>query len=184
MKLNRAHILAGYLLAGILILFPLIEVSLAGWPPRPASVAWRYGTMGIFSRALMTPLLGLLLGSGVALLARQRRAVRVFGVLSALTALFLLFGSGRFLLDALHMRGQVGSDMTARSTLDATTVPALVKLLIGMVGAGVLAYANWSASAARASDVGPGVVRERVSGEADPSAARRKGAPVEGSKTR
>lgn len=148
MKLHRAHILAGYLLAAVLVVFPLVEVGLAGWPPRPGSVAWRYGTISILTRALMTPLLGLAIASGLGLLLRQPRMVRTLAVISALVSFFLLFTSARFLLDALHMTAQVGADAVARSTLNATTIPAMFRLLVGFAATVLLAVGNWAAGEA------------------------------------
>jgi hypothetical protein len=177
MKLHRAQLAGGYLIAAILVLFPLMEVALAAWPLRPESVTWRYGTTGIFSRALMTPLLGLLLASGLALLANQSRTLRALAVTSAVVAFFLLFSSGRFLLDALHMRAQVGDDAIARSTLDATAFPALFKLLFGFAATVLLAVGGWFATE-------QAVVRDRAAAGSRPRSGQQgseAGEPARGS---
>lgn len=147
MKLHRTHVVAGYLVAVILLLFPLMEVALAVWPLRPGSVAWRYGSVGIFSRALMTPLLGLLLATALALLLKQARILSALAVASGLVGFLLLFTTGRFLLDALQMGAQVGADPVAQSTLQATTYPAIIKLSLTAGAMILFAAGNWYARA-------------------------------------
>lgn len=141
MKPNRALVLAGYLIAAMLVLIPLSEVLMAGLPLRPASVTWRFTAGQTFSRALMTPLLGLLLALGIALAFRHKRGVLVLGAASAAFGLLALTVAARFSFDAAAMLG--GAPPGAKTPLMRTIVPVLVKLFVSILVAGLLSLGAW-----------------------------------------
>lgn len=149
----RKHLAApAYAVAALLVLFPLLDTALSVLPPRPGEVAWRFGAAGLFSRAVMTPLLGLLLAFAVALLLEQRRALRLIAVVSGLTAALLATALGLFLLDSLQMRSQVAAD--AKSTFDVATVVAIGKYGVGVVLLALFSAKGWRASANRTAHAG------------------------------
>ena len=87
---NRHLTFGGYLMALYLGTVPLTETLLAVWPLQSGDAAWRYGAVGLFSRALMTPLLGLLLAVCLALYVRHRVLLLAFAVVSGLGALLTI----------------------------------------------------------------------------------------------
>jgi hypothetical protein len=141
MRENRALYLAGYALALTLVLIPLSEAALAVFPPRPLATEWRVGSIGIFTEALMTPVLGLAIAVVVARVSGHPRAFRALGGLSAILAGLLVISAGVFTLDSLKTRPQVRPE--ALTTFNAATLQALMKMVLsgavlGLLGAGAL----------------------------------------------
>ena len=141
MRSTRSLTLAAYLVALMLVLIPFSELLLGSLPLRPASVTWRFATGAGFSRALMTPLLGVLLASGIAQGLGQRRMLRALSGLSAALLLVVLFVAARFLLDTATMRAGAGPD--AQPALGIASVPVLMKMLLSAVVAALLALGDW-----------------------------------------
>ena len=104
MKSNRWLTSAGYLLAAYLILVPLTETALAVVPVGLGDPTWRFGAVGLFSRALMTPLLGVMIALAIALALAHRRAMQTLSGLCALGGVVLLVALPFFLLDGARMR--------------------------------------------------------------------------------
>jgi hypothetical protein len=144
--MNRMNALAVpvYLVAAILILFPLMDTLLSVWPLQVGEVAWRFGAVGLFSRAMMTPLLGLLMAFTVAMLLEQRTMVRVLAVAGGLSALIIAGTSVFFLLDAVQMRAQVNPQ--AKTAFDVASVVALAKYGITISILVVFAIVGWKQS--------------------------------------
>ena len=134
-----------YLVAGILVLFPMVDTGLGLLPAAPGEVSWRFGATGLFSRALMTPLLGLLLACGVALLLNQPRTLRALAVVNGAVTVVIVAAVALFLLDALQMRGQVRPD--ALVSFDVATAVALAKYAIAGAVTSAFAITGWKASA-------------------------------------
>lgn len=144
MQSIRRIAVPAYLIAALLILFPLLDTALSVLPPRLGEVSWRFGAAGLFSRALMTPLLGFLLAYAVALLLEQRRVLRAFSVLNAVLAVVLLGATTLFILDAVQMRAQVNPQ--AKTAFDVATLVALAKYGLGMVVTVAFAVTGWKGS--------------------------------------
>lgn len=140
----RRFAVAGYLVALVLVLFPFVDVSVATWPPRISEAAWRFGAAGLLSRVLITPMLGLLLASLLALLLEQRRTLRVFSVLSGVAALVLTGLVVLFVLDVLEMRTQVRPE--AKAGFDAASLAALAKYGLSTLIALAFMVGGWRAS--------------------------------------
>jgi hypothetical protein len=141
----RRIALPAYLVAFLIFLFPLLDTAMSVWPPQPGEVAWRFGAAGFFSRALMTPMLGVLIAFAVALYLDHRRVLRVIALASAVTAVAIVVVMGMFMLDALEMRAKV---IEARKfAFDVASAVALVKYGTGMVVALAYAVIGWKASA-------------------------------------
>jgi hypothetical protein len=120
----RPFAVPGYLILGAMIIFPLLDAVLTVWPLRLGEVSWRFGAVGIFSRGLMSPLFGLILMYGLALIYEHRVVQRVVAVLAAIAATAVASAAVLFVLDALQMRGQVQPQM--KTAFDVATVVALV----------------------------------------------------------
>jgi cytochrome bd-type quinol oxidase subunit 2 len=125
------RILGGlYPVALLLILSPLLDLATAVWPVRPTEVSWRFGTFGLITSALITPILGLAVLQGVAAFLEKFRAVRVVSAVNVLVGV-LLVGTALFLLDAVQLRGTVTE--AAKQSYDAAALKALVTALLEVV---------------------------------------------------
>lgn len=141
---------AAYGVAVLLIFFPLLDSLLGVWPLRVEDVTWRFGAVGLFSRAVMTPALGLLLGIGTAVLFEHRKRIRAFSILSLLGGVIALFATGIFTLDALEARAQIVPE--AASAFDIAAVAAVAKYLIGAALCTLLGVGGWIAGKPRSGD--------------------------------
>ena len=172
----RRIALPAYLVAFLVFLFPLLDTALSVWPPQTGDVAWRFGAAGFFSRALMTPLLGVLIAFAVALYLDQRRVLRVIAVASAVAVVMIIGVMGMFMLDALEMRSKV---VEARKfAFDVASAVALLKYGTGMLVAIAYAAVGWKASK---HAVAPSAKRTRaalVTTHAAPPAASSDDMPV------
>lgn len=124
-----------YVIAAILIVFPLVDTALALLPLRPGELAWRFGALGLGSQALMTPLLGGLLALVTASVLGHRRALRVVQTVSWFVAVMLVVAIALLSLDAIQMRGSIRPEV--RGAFDKASVVALFKYVIG-VGVAVM----------------------------------------------
>lgn len=144
-RMNSKHLtVPAYAIAFLLILFPLLDTALSVLPPRFGEVAWRFGATGLFSRALMTPLLGLLLAFAVALLREQRKMQRAVAIVSALVAVVVIGAMGMFVLDAVQMRSQVRPQ--AKTAFDIASLVALGKFMLGLLILVAFTISGWKAS--------------------------------------
>ena len=144
--MHRKTLLAlpGYSVAILLVSFPLLDTALSVWPVRAGEVAWRFGATGLFSRVLITPLLGLLVAFGVAALLEHRGVLRGISILSGLLGVAIVGGVVLFLLDALQMRPRVRPEV--RTAFDMTTLVALAKYGLGVLALSAFGVAGWKSS--------------------------------------
>jgi hypothetical protein len=141
MKPNRAVISGVYCIAALMVIMPLSELTLRVWPIRIGETSWRFGASGLFSSALLLPLLGLIVAGAVAFLSGNRTLVRVLAGFTAAAAALLVLASGLFALDAVQMRSNVVPE--AKTAFDVASAQALIKfLLFGGVGL-LLAIGSW-----------------------------------------
>jgi hypothetical protein len=134
----------------LFVVLPALDFVTNVWPLHVGDLQWRYGTVGLLSGFLLTPLLGVLLATLVAAVLRHALLQRLLAVLDLVAAALLLLGCALFLLDALQYRGNVPAE--AKATFDVGTGKALLK---HFTGAGVLAWlgvVGWKA--ARAARLG------------------------------
>src|SRR4051794_17704974 len=119
------RILGGlYPVALLLIVSPLIDLATAVWPIRPSEVSWRFGTFGLITSALVTPIVGIVLLQAAAALLGHARTLWVASVLSVVAGALLLIGTALFLLDAVQLRGTVVE--AARQSYDLAAIKALL----------------------------------------------------------
>ena len=96
-----------YLIAVLLVILPILDFVTNVWPLQPGQAVWRYGTVGLFSGFVLTPLLGVLVAIAAAALAEHGRALGVMGILSLAIGVVFLLLMGLFLLDAFEVRANV-----------------------------------------------------------------------------
>jgi hypothetical protein len=138
---NRYLRAAFYSVAALLIVLPAAETLVNIWPVQPRSPNWRFGATGYLSRALVTPVMGLLLFTLLAATARQRRMLRVIAVLAGFLTVALVSISAVFIIDALQVRAQVPAD--AHQAFDTASVMALVRIGAASVVALLFALGGW-----------------------------------------
>lgn len=133
-----------YAVAGILILFPALDLIQAMWPVQLGELNWRVAAAGLLSRLLVTPLLALVLAYGTALLLKQRRTLRALAVLNVVLVSVLVVGLGSFALDAVQLRGEVRSD--AQTTYDLGIAISFAKYGIALIMLILLTIGEWRSS--------------------------------------
>lgn len=133
-----------YGVAFLMIAIPLLDSLLGVWPLRVGEVTWRFGAVGLFSRAVMTPVFGLLLALATAIYMEHRVTTRILSILGFAGALLALVAIGFFTLDALQTRASVRPE--AAGAFDTASAVAVVKYLLGLVVTTALAVGGWKAS--------------------------------------
>ena len=116
----------GYLILGIAMVLPLMDLLVSVMPLRPATVVWRFGAVGLLSSAIGAPLLILFFIFVLAYLSGDRKIVAVCAALAAVIALVMIAGAGTFALDALQMKRRVQEAAQSRFLL--ASAQAMVKL--------------------------------------------------------
>lgn len=94
----------------LFVLIPAVDMATNAWPLRLDEVGWRFGTAGLLSGFLLTPLLGVVLAVAGALVMGHARTVVVLGVLSALGGAALIGIAAIFALDALQLQPEVSPE--------------------------------------------------------------------------
>lgn len=125
-----------YFVAFLLIVLSLFDFAGTIWPFLPSDAGWRYGSVGILSGFLLTPMIGSLLAVYVAAFAGQGRVLRVLGIVDLVVAVVLVVGVGSFALDSLQVRSDTNPE--ARRLLETGAVKVMVKHLAGIVAFGWL----------------------------------------------
>ena len=148
MKLNRSMVFVLYAMTALMMVMPLGETLLSVSPLRLGEPAWRFGAAGLFSRALMTPMLGLVLFAVLGFLLHHRRAVQIAAVLALLGAAVLAVAEVLFILDALQMRARVREE--ARLAFDLASLLAFFKIGLSCAITTVLGVGAWKTARATA----------------------------------
>jgi hypothetical protein len=128
---------AAYLVAALLIVIPLFDVTMSLYPFNPGSSQWRFGAFGLFSNALMLPAAGMLIAVATATLAVHPGLQQFLRIFCWAVAVLLVVGMAFFALDALQARPLVRPDMKLSYFVASGT--ALAKLALGALGFGLLA---------------------------------------------
>jgi hypothetical protein len=138
------------LVALLLVVVPVFDLFANVWPLRPTSLHWRFGTSGLLSGFLLTPLLGMALLTAVAAVNGRRGSLLALTMASAAGALILTALVPLFALDFLQLRGTVPP--AEKALFDASGVKAVVKHAASALALAVLAVGNfrlWRAAYAR-----------------------------------
>lgn len=160
----------------LLVAIPLGDFLLNIWPLRWADEQWRYGSVGLFSGFLLTPLLAVLIAGAVAVLAGHRRMARTLGILNLVVAALLLLTLAGFALDVLQIRRAVPDVKDARWTFDVAAYKASAKYLLSVIALGWLGRAELRAAGemrldreARRADSAVPLVFGKQAGEVPPA---------------
>ena len=161
-----------YLAWLVIIAFPLVDLVATVLPLSPGVVSWRFGAVGMLSRSIMLPTVGL-----VAILATAARfehvgIPRVVMVLGFVCGVLLLLAVAALTLDAVQLRHQVRPE--AAASFKASSVVALFKLLagsalLGSVGVAGLRMSRHAARKARAAGPAAAIVRATHEDEPPPA---------------
>lgn len=146
MVYNRALVASGYLAAIALVLFALLDTTIAVLPAQPRLAQWRFAAAGLYSRSLPVLLLGFGIGIALAAALRHRRMLRLLAVLAALGSALLVAAAGLFLLDAIEVHGIVATEGVF--TYRATALAAFVRMLAASLILLVAARGAWLAARA------------------------------------
>jgi hypothetical protein len=117
-----------YFVAALLVVLPILDFLTNVWPPQPGHAVWRYGSAGLFTGFVLTPLLGVLVALGVAAVAEHGRALTVLGITSVVVAVLFVLLTGLFVLDGLQVRASVPPQSKVRFELGIWR--AVVKYLV------------------------------------------------------
>ncbi|MEO8621503.1 MAG: hypothetical protein ABI625_10590 [bacterium] len=120
---------AAYLVAAVLVVFPLFDSGISLSPWNMASAQWRFGAVGLLSNTLMIVALGAFIAVATAVTSKHDQVRRVLGYACWLIAVVLLASIAAFALDAVQARPQIRQDMMLSYQLASLT--AEVKLLVG-----------------------------------------------------
>lgn len=144
---------AAYAVAFLLVLMPLADTVLGVWPPRVGEVTWRFGAAGLISRAIMTPLFGMLVALTTAAILEHRVMARILASLSFVAAVLGVLAMIMFGLDALQARSGVRPE--AISAFDIASTAAFLKYILGTITAVLLGIGGWKAGRKRHTAAAP-----------------------------
>jgi hypothetical protein len=106
-----------YLVAALVTVITLAEITVAIWPFQFGNVSWRISVTGVSAGAVGMLLLVWVASLAVAIAERERGVIWLVFVLSAFVAVFAAGGVAIFALDGLQVRGQVKPEMLDRYNL-------------------------------------------------------------------
>jgi hypothetical protein len=132
---------AGYLIALLLVLVPLLDAGIRTGRVRLGDEGWRFGTLGILFNTLVTPLLGVFLAMVVATQLEHRRVLKVVAGVVGVAAGLAVIALGGFVLDYVQLRGSVTPE-----GMGAFDIAARKAMVVGVLGVGtavVLAVSGW-----------------------------------------
>jgi hypothetical protein len=173
MNRYRSLIWPGYLVAACLIFIPIMDVAISTMPPRLGEVGWRLGAVGLFSRATMTPLLGLFIALLLAIYFEQQRVVRGVAILTGLAAIAIIGVVVMFGLDALQMRRQVRPQ--AKSAFDIANGVALFKYFWAWLVLTIVTVVAWKTSRVGRAGRGARVEMPLIATTGEPAARANNG---------
>ena len=146
---GRAFGWVGYAIALALVADPLLDVAIATWPWRVGALNWRFGTFGLLSNELVSPLLGLCIAAFAARTLGHRVFLRSLAVLSGVGTLLLMAAAAMFVLDAVQMRRAVRPE--AMNVYDVSSLKALLSSGLAFLVLASLAIAGFRTSRRRKS---------------------------------
>ena len=157
-----------YVLAAMLVFWPLADLVTNTWPMQPANFRWRYGFAGLLGGFHLTPLFGYVLAMYVAIWRGQPRMLRVVAVLGYAAALLLVLVMIMFPLDTLQVRATRPEGVLPAMTVGAVIAEAkhfttFVTVILLATGSWITARGIAGAAPSARSERGaePGVVLKR-----------------------
>lgn len=144
----------------VLVILPLVDLAANAWPWAPGALTWRYGGYTLLSGFLTTPVVGLALLAGAAVVAGQRTVGRVVAVVGIALVVGLIGATALFVLDALQLGATVPAEAATQFRIGVAK--ALFKNL-AMAGAlTVVAWVAWRRSGRHPRRPPSGTDRGRV----------------------
>ena len=131
----------GYLILGIAMILPLVDLVISLSPLRPTTLMWRFGAVGLLASAIGAPLLLLFLLYVLAYFSGDRKVMILCAVLAVVIALLMIGGAGTFVLDALQMKRRIQDAAQARFVM--ASGQALFKMGLQGLAALVLAVSSF-----------------------------------------
>lgn len=121
-----------YAVATLLVVISALDFAATIWPFLPSEAGWRYGAIGLLSGFLLTPLVGVVLATLVAVDQRHTVVLRVLGFSALAIGALLLVGIVAFALDAIQVRRDAATAELRRLT-ELSAAKAAFKILFGTV---------------------------------------------------
>lgn len=131
---------AGYVVAAFLGVFPLVDAVTPFLPPQFGDARWRFTLFGMLSNTLLILLLALLVGLVFAHVGGSLRAKRIIGWLAGVVAVLAVLCAAMFIYGYVTTASTL-SEAARRSAVPVTIV-ALVKYVLGIAAAALLARAS------------------------------------------
>jgi hypothetical protein len=133
-----------YFIAFLLVVTPTMDFVTSILPLRWDSIEWRFATVGLLSGFLLTPLLGLIIATTVAHLAKHLRFQRILAIVNVVitvsfAALFVLF-----MLDVFQLKSVVQEE--AVEAFNSAATKAAIKHVAFIIALGWLSYAGFRIS--------------------------------------
>ncbi|HEX6941560.1 MAG TPA: hypothetical protein VF128_01465 [Gemmatimonadaceae bacterium] len=141
-RLDPEEALAGpfYVVAGLLVVIPLVDFVLSVPSAEFSNVQWRFAAVGLLSGYTVMPILGLAMAFVIAAVLKQYGAQRWLVAASLSVGAILMALSAGFLLDMLQLRISVPRD--GRAAFQSAWVRAIIKLVLSTIA---LLYMGWRA---------------------------------------
>jgi hypothetical protein len=117
-----------YALALIMIVVPVVDTVLSVIPLHTGEVSWRYGAIGLMSRSLLTPIIGLVFALALSLALEHRRVQRAVGIAGIVSVIVMLAMIVLFLLDSLQLSSRI--PLAGKSAFMFAGTGALVKFVL------------------------------------------------------
>jgi FtsH-binding integral membrane protein len=142
METNKPLVRAGYLLAALLVMTPLVDGTMQLLPLRLGDERWRFGAVGSLSNLLLVPLFGLFLAIVIAAFTDSRRTQRVIGAICGALALLLTILSLLFILDYFQVRTVVAPKLQHATAVASTA--AMIKNVLSIIALALLSRAGFA----------------------------------------
>lgn len=101
---TRTLFRAGYVVAALVVVGPLLDLIATARPLRLDEVQWRYGVLGLLGNVSMTPIMGMAMGALIAGRCCDARVLRLISLASLLGAGLLGVAVAMFGFDLLQLR--------------------------------------------------------------------------------
>lgn len=158
----RALLQAGYWIAALLVVVPVLDAVTRTWPVRLGEMSWRFGALGIMFNTVVTPLLGLFIAQVVAALSEHGRALKWLSIVTLVGSVGLVLASGLFALDYLQIRASVASGNEA--PFDAAAWKATAVGIGSAVVGAVIGISGWRAGRQYRVSAPPTLIESRKAG--------------------
>jgi hypothetical protein len=120
-----------YFVALLLLVVPLIDFVMSIGATRIGDIQWRFGTAGLFSGFLLTPLVGVAIAVSTAAIREHQRVQRGIAITNLVIAIVLLLVLAFFALDVLQLHSRVPA--AQQGAFRNASLKAAVKYLLSAI---------------------------------------------------